>query len=149
MTLVLNATNHNWKMGKRLGNQAYRKLANERLETVEYKTTRLLEGFLRIHLKGLNTFGISTFPGIESRWGRDFPPVKTGPGTHPASCTMGSGSFSGVKCGRGVLLTTHPLLVPRSWKSRAIQQGITAPQRCTMCYFGLLQSCCRLRSPGM
>ena len=24
------------------------------------------------------------------------------------------------KCGRGVLLTTHPLLVPRSWKSRAI-----------------------------
>ena len=26
----------------------------------------------------------------------------------------------GVKCGRGVLLTTHPLLVPRSWKSRAI-----------------------------
>ena len=73
MTLVLNATNHNWKMGKRLGNQAYRKMANERLETVEYKTTRLLEGFLRIHLKGLNTFGISTFPGIESRWGRDFP----------------------------------------------------------------------------
>jgi len=30
------------------------------------------------------------------------------------------GSFPGVKCGRGVLLTTHPLLVPRSWKSRAI-----------------------------
>jgi len=26
----------------------------------------------------------------------------------------------GVKCGRGVLLTNHPLLVPRSWKSRAI-----------------------------
>jgi len=26
----------------------------------------------------------------------------------------------GVNCGRGVLLTTHPLLVPRSWKSTAI-----------------------------
>ena len=26
----------------------------------------------------------------------------------------------GVKCGRGVLLTTHTLLVPQSWKSRAI-----------------------------
>jgi len=26
----------------------------------------------------------------------------------------------GEKCGRRVLLTTHPLLVPRSWKSRAI-----------------------------
>ena len=58
--------------------------------------------------------------GIESRWGRDFPPVQTGPGAHPASCTMGTGSFPGVKCGWGVLLTTHPLLVPHSWKSRAI-----------------------------
>ena len=33
---------------------------------------------------------------------------------------MDTGSFPGVKCGRGVLLTTHPLLVPRSWKSRTI-----------------------------
>ena len=33
---------------------------------------------------------------------------------------MGTGSFPGVKCGRGVLLTTHPLLVLRSWKSTAI-----------------------------
>ena len=30
--------------------------------------------------------------GIESRWGRDFPPVQTGPGAHPASCKMGTGS---------------------------------------------------------
>jgi len=51
-------------------------------------------------------------PGIESRWGRDFPPVQAGSGAHPASCTMGTGSFPGVKCGRGVLLTTHPLLAP-------------------------------------
>jgi hypothetical protein len=54
--------------------------------------------------------------GIESRWGRDFPPFQTGPGAHPASCKMGTGSFPGVKCGWGMLLTTHPLLVPRSWK---------------------------------
>ena len=58
--------------------------------------------------------------GIECRWGRGFPPVQTGPGAHLASCKMGTGSSLGVKCGRGVLLTTHPLLVPRSWKSRAI-----------------------------
>ena len=56
----------------------------------------------------------------QSRWGRDSPPVQTGPGAHPASCKMGTRSFPGVKCGRGVLLTTHPLLVPRPWKSRAI-----------------------------
>ena len=35
--------------------------------------------------------------GIESRWGRDFPPVQTGPGAHPASCKMGTGSFLGVE----------------------------------------------------
>jgi len=46
--------------------------------------------------------------------------VQTGPGTHPTSCTMGAGSFPGVKSGRGVTLTPHPLLVPWSGKSRAI-----------------------------
>jgi hypothetical protein len=35
-------------------------------------------------------------PGIESRWGARFSaPVQTGPGAHPASCTMGTGSFPG------------------------------------------------------
>ena len=60
--------------------------------------------------------------GPGSNLGRDeiFPPVQTGPGAHPASCKMGTRSFLGVKCGEGVLLNTHPLLVVRSWKSRAI-----------------------------
>jgi hypothetical protein len=47
-------------------------------------------------------------------------PIQTGPGAHPASCTMGTGFFPGVKYGRGVTLTIHPLVVPTSWKSRAI-----------------------------
>ena len=60
-------------------------------------------------------------PGIESRWGAIFSaPVQTGPGAHPASCTMDTGSFPEVKNGRGVTLTPHPLLVPWSRKSRAI-----------------------------
>ena len=37
-----------------------------------------------------------------------FPPVQTGPGAHPASCTMGTEAFPGVKYSLGVLLTTHP-----------------------------------------
>ena len=45
--------------------------------------------------------------GIESRWGEIFR-------THPASCTMGTGSFPGVRCCQGVTLTPHPLLVQRS-----------------------------------
>jgi hypothetical protein len=37
-------------------------------------------------------------PGIESQWGRDFfAPVQTGPGAHPTSCTIGTGSFPGSK----------------------------------------------------
>jgi hypothetical protein len=48
-------------------------------------------------------------PGIESWWGARFSaPVQTGPGSHPASCTMGTGSFLGVESGRGVVLTAHP-----------------------------------------
>ena len=53
-------------------------------------------------------------------WARFSVPVQTGPGAHPTSYTMGTGSFLGVKCGRGVTLTPHPLLVPWSRKSRAI-----------------------------
>ena len=51
-------------------------------------------------------------PGIESRWEtRLFAPVQTGPGAHPASCTMGTRSFPAVKSGLVVTLTPHPLLV--------------------------------------
>ena len=59
-----------------------------------------------------SSFGIATRyvldgPGIESRWGARFSaPVQIGPGAHPASYTMGTGSFLGVKRpGRGV---DHP-----------------------------------------
>jgi hypothetical protein len=52
-------------------------------------------------------------PEIESRWRARFSaPVQTGPEAHPASYTMGTGSFPGVKSGQGVTLTPHPLLVP-------------------------------------
>ena len=52
--------------------------------------------------------------------GRDFPPVQTGSVAHLASSTMSIGPSPVVKYGRGVLLTTHPLLVLRLWKSRDI-----------------------------
>jgi hypothetical protein len=66
-----------------------------------------------------NDYGLDD-PRIESRWARFSAPVQTGPGAHPASCTMGTGSFPGVKCGWVVLMTTHPLLMPQSWKSITI-----------------------------
>jgi hypothetical protein len=72
-------------------------------------------------------------------WPVYFPLVQTGPGAHPASCTMCTDSFPGVKRGRGVLLTTHPLLASRSWNSRDIPlpplghkrtcNGVTLPYR--------------------
>jgi hypothetical protein len=64
---------------------------------------------------GIATAYMLESPGIESRLGaRFFTPVQTGPEVHPASRTMGTGSFPGVRCGRGVMLTPHPLLVQRS-----------------------------------
>jgi hypothetical protein len=50
--------------------------------------------------------------GIESRWGvRYSTHIQTGPGAHPASYTMCTGSFPWVKrLGHGV---DHPTLVPR------------------------------------
>ena len=65
-----------------------------------------------------SSVGIATGYGLEGSGdripvrARFSAPVQTGPGNHPASCKMGTGSFSGVKSGRGVILT--PLLVPWS-----------------------------------
>jgi hypothetical protein len=59
---------------------------------------------------GDSSVGIATryrldVPGIESRWEAGFSaPVQTGPGAHPTSYIMGTGSFPG-----GVALTTHSL----------------------------------------
>jgi len=52
-------------------------------------------------------------PGIESRWGARFSAhVQTGSDAHPASYTIGTGSFPGVKRpGRGVDHPPH--LAPR------------------------------------
>jgi hypothetical protein len=48
-------------------------------------------------------------PGIESWWRvKIFALIQTGPEVHPASCTMGTASFPGLKSGRGVTLTPHP-----------------------------------------
>jgi hypothetical protein len=81
---------------------------------------------LRVHLKLWyyiilvgwdSSVGIATGhglegPRIEPRWGARFStPVQTGPGAHPASYTMGTRSFPGVKSSRGVMLTPHPFLV--------------------------------------
>jgi len=54
-------------------------------------------------------------PGIESRWGRDFPYMpRPNLGAKPASYTTGTGFSSGVKSCRGVTLTPYALLVPWS-----------------------------------
>jgi hypothetical protein len=68
--------------------------------------------------------------------------VQTGPWAHPASCTMGTEYFPGVKSGRGVTLTPHPFLVPWSWKGTAIPllplwavQPVQSLSACTRVHF--------------
>ena len=58
---------------------------------------------------GSNPGGEEIFCPSRPALGPTQPPVKWVLGLSPE-----------VKCGRCVLLTTHPLLVPRSWKSRTI-----------------------------
>jgi hypothetical protein len=61
-----------------------------------------------IQVQYLYAYGLDG-PGIESRWRARFSaPVQTGPEAHPASCTIGTGSFPGVKCGRVVTLPLIP-----------------------------------------
>jgi hypothetical protein len=62
--------------------------------------------------------------------------VQTDSRAHPPSCTMGTEVLSpGLKRGRGVTLTTHPHLVPRSWMSG----GYTSSSACTS--IGVLWDC--------
>ena len=58
-------------------------------------------------------------PGIESRWGEIFRTCLDRPWGPPSSLYNGYRVFPGVKSGRSVRLTPHPLLVPWSWMSRA------------------------------
>ena len=80
-----------------------------------------------LNLHTLKAAGIATRygldgPGIESRWEARFPaPVQTGPGAHPGSCTMGTGSFPGVKRPWRGADSPHPHLQCRGLKlGRAI-----------------------------
>jgi len=58
--------------------------------------------------------------GIESPVGTRFSAHPDRPWGSPSLLYNGYRVSPGGRGGRGVLLTTHPLLVPRSWKSRAI-----------------------------
>jgi len=60
-------------------------------------------------------------PGLESRWGRDFPHLSRpvlGPTQPPVQWVPGLSP--GVKSGRGVTMTPYPPLVPWSRKGRTI-----------------------------
>jgi len=84
----------------------------------EYGTSRNRD-YIKTSVPG-NSFGIATKLRA-GRYGDGIPvgsrftaSVQTGPGSHRASCKMGTVSFPRVKSGRGVKLIPHPLLVPWS-----------------------------------
>jgi hypothetical protein len=70
-------------------------------------------------------------PGSNPSGGEISTPVQTGPGAHPASCTMGTGSFLGVKSGRGVTLTPQPHSSAMVKKGQSYTS--TPPMGCMAC----------------
>jgi hypothetical protein len=96
-------------------------------------------------------------PGIESWWGTRFStPVQTSPGAHPASCTIGTRSFPGVKSSGCMTLTPHSLLVPWSWKSIAVLLlplwaiwPVQSFSACTRVHFTILLRWCREADPNV
>jgi hypothetical protein len=95
------------------------------------------ENWLQIILNADILFGPGRWVGIATGYGLDGPviefqwearfsaTVQNGPEAYPASCTS-TGSFPRVESGRGVTLTPHPLLVPKS-KNR-VQLYLTLPK---------------------
>ena len=78
-------------------------------------------------------------PGIESWWRQSFPHLSR-PALEPSQWVPGS--FLAVKSSWGMMLTFHPLLVPRSRKSRAIPllllwavQPVQSLSACTRVHF--------------
>ena len=72
-----------------------------------------------------SSVGIATDYGLDapgSNPGEDenFRPSRPALGPTQLPVKLVPGLSRGVMCGRGVMLTTHPLVVPRSWESTAI-----------------------------
>ena len=72
-------------------------------------------------MRSVNCYGCGLDgPGIESRWGARFSFRPDRPWSPPSLLHNGHRVFPGAKSGRGVTLTPHPFLVPRSRNSIAI-----------------------------
>ena len=88
-------------------------------------------------------------PGIESRWGRDYPHLSR-PTLRPTQSPVQwlPRVSPGVKSGRGVTLTLNPLLVPWSRKNRAMPllplwavRPVQSLSACTRVHFTFTKSC--------
>jgi hypothetical protein len=67
------------------------------ITTLVYNYTKYSVPFMTLCAGVATSYGLHG-PGIESRWAVRFSaPVQTGPGTHPTSYTMGTGSLTQIK----------------------------------------------------
>jgi hypothetical protein len=83
--------------------KGYHWLSQDAASSIQSTSLRYVQLFSKHYCFQCSVVGIATGygldgPGIKSRWGGRFSAlVQTGPGAHPASCTMGTGPFPGGK----------------------------------------------------
>jgi len=103
----------------------FKSVANYKMFYSWHNTSGVLKNLLNIMCGPGSSDGIATDYGLDgpgSNPGGDeiFRPSRPALGLTQSPTKWVPDPSPGVKCGRCVLLTTHHLLVPRSWKSRAI-----------------------------
>jgi len=109
--IVHNILNTNWRFcsQKRIAAERTGIRRKKQIPVMSIQSTWHIFGMVHFNRSRVSSVSIVRSPAGANVFSSSLC-VQTSFGAHPASCTMGTGGpFPGVKRGRGVTLTTHPI----------------------------------------